>query len=233
MNNNNPEKSTLNIITNNLPIDGLQNIGYKGQVTVKLTNGKTTLKTTTYKNSGMISLFKFLCNCLAGNYTDTLRPCKIKFFCYDNAFDLSEEYSPANFNWGAVFDGSSPAEEPYEVTPYIVYETTPVIKYVKEQRDPITNTTIPAHYETTFHFRVPFSMISGKSSENNTGTMIHMVGIFPNNATSNQEVSAYYLFTTKDEAGILQWDPIVLDGIVGNYSLILDWTMSVSNKAIN
>lgn len=60
----------------------MNNITYEGLVTVKLYNGKKLLSTKTYHNSGSPNLFKFLCQCIAGNYktADRLRPCMLKLF---------------------------------------------------------------------------------------------------------------------------------------------------------
>jgi hypothetical protein len=95
----------------------------------------------------------------------------------------------------------------------IKYEATPLIKYV-EAETTANGEMIPEHYETTFHFRVPFSMISGE--------YVHMVGIYPTNAMSNAQASAYYLFTEDKADGTRYWAPLDLSGITGNFSIILD-----------
>jgi hypothetical protein len=46
--------------------------------------------------------------------------------------------------------------------------------------------------------------------------------------------SAYYLLTERNDEQRLVWSPIELgtDKISGNYSLIIDWTMSITNKEV-
>lgn len=60
----------------------MNNIAYEGLVTVKLYNGKKLISTKTYHNAGGQNLFKFLSQCLAGNYktAEQLRPCTLKLF---------------------------------------------------------------------------------------------------------------------------------------------------------
>ena len=55
-------------------------IGYQGNLTVKLTNGKKVLSAKTYHNAGTKELFKFICNCLAGNFATSSRPCRIQLY---------------------------------------------------------------------------------------------------------------------------------------------------------
>jgi hypothetical protein len=77
-------------IKQSIPIEGIQDIGYQGKVNIKVVKGKTVLKNITYHNSGTPSLFRFLCSCLAGSYSEALRPCKIKFFCHTEAFNTPQ-----------------------------------------------------------------------------------------------------------------------------------------------
>lgn len=165
---------------------GIQNIGYQGSVTVKVMHGNKVVKTREYHNSGMPQLFKFLCAALAGNYSEALRPCKIKLFYYP---DASETMPPA-FNWTNAFLGDA-SIQPKAVTPFIVYDSTPIMRKVKDAEAAAAGED-SYYYTTTFHFRIPFTLISD--------TIIHMIGFFPNNVYAGTEVdaAAYYLFTTED-----------------------------------
>ena len=80
-------------------VSGTQDISYAGVVTIKLQHGKKTIMSKKYHNNGMPDLFKFLCLALAGSYTEALRPCKIKLFCYDAAFAIEQDTAdPTKFN---------------------------------------------------------------------------------------------------------------------------------------
>jgi hypothetical protein len=48
--------------------------------------------------------------------------------------------------------------------------------------------------------------------------------------TEGNAPCAYYLFTKKNSDGSKKWDTQELDDIAGNYSLIIEWTMEISNK---
>ena len=211
-------------ITADLKAVGLQNIGYQGKVVVKLANSNNVLATKEYHNSGMPNLFKFLALSVAGrvgtNYNvDTLRPVKLKLFYY-KAVETAYAQKPDNFSWDTAWKATV---KPIEVSPFIHYDTTPKVS-IKDNEESSTSTATAddKHYETTFHFSIPFSYISGDA--------IHMVGIYPNNATNpDTDVSAYYLFTKNDGK---DWDPIVLDDASGNYSIIIEWTMVFTNKSV-
>ena len=73
---------------------------------------------------------------------------------------------------------------PRNASPFIVYDTTPTV--VKK------TTNGKVSYETTFHFRVPGSLITTDS--------IHMIGLYANNVYAGNEAqaSAYYLLTERD-----------------------------------
>ena len=172
-------KKTKTIVPqNNLVSTGTQNVNYLGEVTVKLTRGDKVIKSKKYSNSGMPGLFKFICNALAGNFSEVAHPCQIKLFNYLRADDiLDEDATPSNFNWETAHSTNNIRG----CTPYILYDTTPKVK-----RE--TGTTDKDYYTTTYHFRVPFSLISE--------SRIHAVGIYPANVVSDgTDAYAYYLFT--------------------------------------
>lgn len=53
-------------------------IGYEGKINVKVQRGTKTVSNKTYHNTGSNKLFHFLCECLAGNYYNDIRPVRIK-----------------------------------------------------------------------------------------------------------------------------------------------------------
>jgi hypothetical protein len=91
------------------------------------------------------------------------------------------------------------------VSPYVVYDAAPVIKSLGTQ------------CTTTFRFKIPFNWLYAKK--------FNVLGLF----TENNTACAYYLFT-KESDGTKTWDTQELTDITGNYSLIVEWTMEVSNK---
>lgn len=190
-------------------VDGTQNFGYQGKIVVKIQHGNKIIKTTQYHNKGMPSLFKFLCQALAGRYSDLSRPCKIKLFFFPNA-EGETSVTPENFDWYTEFNAPV---APRSASPFIQYETTPVLERQYN----------PDSYQVTFHFRIPFAMINDN--------IIHMVGFYPNNVFPGNEIdaSAYYLFVDEKDPKN-KWAPLKLDNITGNFSIIIDWTMKVMNK---
>lgn len=203
--------------------NSVQQIGYQGTVTITLKHGNRTISTKKYHNSGMPNLFKFLATTVAGNKAPSLRPVKIKLFRYpaaDVAQSQVDRYvSPTNFKWATAWDDHS--LQPVSASPYVMYDTTPVIKYTKNEQ---TSTIIDDyHYETIFHFRIPFSYI--------TESGIHLIGLFPDNVIDDStEVSAYYKLTKDDDEDA--WDPMLFDDLTGNYSIVVEWTLSFTNKTV-
>ena len=203
------KKNKVIVPTANIETAGTQQVNYLGEVTVKLARGNKTLSTKKYTNSGMPGLFRFICNALAGSFSEVACPCQIKLFNYLKADDLQDEDSaPSNFNWVTAHETNTLRG----CTPYVVYDATPKVKYVAD-----------GYYTTTYHFRVPFALISE--------ARIHAVGIYPTNVIADgSDAYAYYLFTDNGSDGQPVWSPIELPSSVGNYSIIIDWTMAVMNK---
>jgi len=217
-------------IVSDIQAKGEQLIGYQGHVTVSIQHGNRTIMTKTYHNSGMPNLFKFLAMALAGDNTNNLRPVKIKMFKYPGAtWDTTDGGQTAKgFSWTKAWTNTSDKSptkklKPVQVSPFVLYDTAPIVTKVENTFNTTGgNTELTEddyHYETTLHFRIPFSYISD--------TTIHLIGLYPNNATDNQrDVSAYYLFADDGT-----WDPLLLDDASGNYSIIIKWTMILTNKA--
>jgi hypothetical protein len=85
--------------TTTVSLNGEQSISYAGRVNIKIQKGNKTLSTRKFDNSGMPNLFKFLCNCLAGNYAEKMRPCKVKLFSYIKATDpIDQRATVGEFN---------------------------------------------------------------------------------------------------------------------------------------
>jgi hypothetical protein len=53
-----------------------------------------------------------------------------------------------------------------------------------------------------------------------------VLGLF----TENNVACAYYLFTKDKADNTKEWDVQELSDIVGNYSIVIEWTLEVSNK---
>lgn len=207
-----------------LHASGEQSIGYQGKVSVKIQRGNKIISSKTYHNSGMPNLFRFLANCLAGSISTNGKPVKIKLFEFPskliNRENSNEIKSPTEFNWNTIWGKDS---SPIVVSPFVSYDSLPLVTsgkstentdQAKDAETPIENT----YYSTTLHFRIPSSYLSGQS--------VHLIGLYPNSATSDKDdVLAYYLLTDNNE-----WAPIDLSNITSTFSLIIDWTLAIKNK---
>lgn len=176
----------------------IQNIKYQGNVCVKTMHGNKIINTKHFKNAGLPNLFKFISHALAGSFYPELRPCKVKLYRYTNADN--EDHKPANFNWEESWNKN----QLRETSPFVVYDATPVVKF-------INNT-----YTTTFRFKIPYHWLFEKQ--------YNVIGLF----TEQDNYCAYYLFTKNGEGN--EWEEQELEEAVGNFSLVIEWTMTVSNK---
>lgn len=188
-----------------------QSLSYEGKVTVKIQRSGKTISSKTYHNSGRLPLFKFLCNCLAGVYSEQNRPAKIKLFNYDYA--SAGKYDPAQFNWDNDINDAE------VVTPFVTYTSSPVIK--EEIATP--DGTKENAYNVTYHFKINDTYISGEE--------INVIAIYGTNVVDQKnDACAYFVLKKKkDGSSDEEWDPIRIQ-TTGSYSIIIEWTMKVSNK---
>ena len=203
------KKETKKIETTQTPINTeAQSLKYQGKIKLQVLHGNKVISTKDYSNNGLPSLFKYLSYALAGQYYESLRPRKICIFKCQSEGDLS---NPINFNWDNVYN----TNQLQTASPFVAYDATPIIKNNNSNG-----------YSTTFRFKVPFNWLYLKE--------FNVMGLF----TENNEACAYYLFTKETskigedgkELTDSAWDNQKLDDITGNFSLIIEWTMEISNK---
>lgn len=184
-----------------------QPLNYAGSATIKILRGNKTISSKTFHNAGRIPLFKFLCNCLGGTYSEQLRPCKIKLFNYVGTATPNTIDWEADATWNWISEASS----------FVTYDAGPVVKLVQEVTS--GDEVIPSHWETTYHFKVNSSYISQSA--------VNIIAIYGNNgANSKADASAYFLLK---QTGADAWDPITFESANNNFSVVIEWTMTFDN----
>lgn len=186
-------------------------IGYTGNITVSVQAGNKIISKKTYHNNGSKALFKFLATCIRGDYAtaDSMRPFSIKLFKVvegQNPQDI-RDYLDGE---GWKKEGSFKSDKIQLASNEISYNKTATIN----------NDEVSA----TLHFRIPYAYIF----ENK----IYMACVYGKNSHDDINWSAYYLLTnaeTKGETGQEIWTPLTISQ-TKNYNLLIDWTMSISNK---
>lgn len=207
------KKTTKKITTEEVKVSAPQKdtLTYQGKITVKILHGERVISTKNYTNSGLPNLFKFICHALAGSYYKNLQPCKIKLFNFLDA--EKNKISPTNFVWPSAQDDTHEIKEALKsASPFVLYDSTPVVDYNENTKE----------YATTFRFKIPFYWI--------TQPQFNVIGLYASDEVSIEEASAYYLLTEKDTNNVLQWKAEELGTEIGNFSIVIDWTMTVSNK---
>lgn len=176
----------------------VNSLSYQGKVTVQVLHGDKVISTKKYTNNGLPDLFKYISYALAGTSYNALRPCKIALLSCPTTSGYS---NPTTFDWNLAVSNNALVE----VSPYVVYDASPVV------------TSTSSGYATIFRFKIPFNWLYRNS--------FNVLGLF----TENNSACAYFLFT-KDSGDTKAWDVQKLTDVTGNYSLVVEWTMEISNK---
>jgi hypothetical protein len=125
-----------------------------------------------------------------------------KVALYNYANSDNRTNGPNTFNWATAI--TSNIFTP--VSPYVTYDATPVVLSTENG------------YAATYRFKIPFNWLYRPAF--NTLVLL----------SENNTALAYYL-CVKQENGEQVWDPEELSDVNGNYTIIVEWTMEVSNKA--
>ncbi len=188
----------------------INNLGYKGIIKTSIIQNNRILSTKIYHNSGCLSLFKFLGYCLAGEFeaAKVLRPYKIKLFCNGYSYNevtTNKKFLPSADNNLIV-----------EASPFITTNTDAVVESTEETVDNAT-------CSTTLHFRIPYAFINTTiTSGDNSGVNEAII------YNSKDEPCAYFLFLNAEED---DWKNILsVTSAKASYTLIIDWTMEISNN---
>ena len=191
-------------------------LNYTGKVSVKFCKGNKVLKSKTYSNNGCGPLFKFIAQCLQGEYrqAEKLRPNKIKLFS-----NTSEE---VKLSWN---------ETTKAVTGFVTSNSPADIDVIKNGSEIIG-------YKTILHFLVPAVYVdSSKFNDDKQKFGITQLCLYSTKETDDAKCSAYFLFTNKetDDAGneVEVWDGLSTNDTDENVNLLIDWEMSIKNNGGN
>lgn len=184
-----------------------QSISYYGKVTVKIQKGDKIISTKTSHNEGKAALFDFLIDCLNGSYLKDNRPTRVRVF---RKLD-GETVEVPNFSTTTV------------LCPGVYLDGLPTV-----DRSYTNKRTI------TYHFRIPFTILSLGQVGDTAGFC--KLALYSNENSDDSNIgkpSAVFLFTTTDAAGNTVWEPIEIDNKVNsNYSIIIDWSLTLGNSSI-
>jgi hypothetical protein len=200
----------------NKALDKNMSIGYRGDVKISTYIGDYLISTKTYRNKGTLPLFRFLANCLAGNFPAAyhLRPYKLKLLKIDNSVDNPE-------NVKLPGDLLKTPENQVECTDFINLAAAPEISFTDNENG--------SSCKVKFSYIFPYARLRRSGA--------NMVAIYGPGIEDFTEYCAYYLLTrqTFDANGDakLEWDPIQLpeDEDELNKIFAVEWVMTLSNQA--
>lgn len=176
-------------------------IGYQGRVSVKVMNGKKVIASRTSHNTGCAKLWEFICKCISGSFIWNERPCRLALF---GLLDSDDKPDNPKFTNDSLISSIIP-----------VQIVSPLQEAVDESGQPIDGKQV------VFSFSIPSTYIFG--------TEIYKLALCPQTITdftSKDDLDAYYLF--KNDEG--NWVPFDLEDFRGNFSLVVEWTMVITNK---
>lgn len=194
-------------------LDKTTPIGYRGDVKLSTYQGKYLLSSKTYRNTGALPLFRFLANCLSGNFPAAYqnRPYKIMLLKVEGS-NPDEIVMPKALKDNKNIDRCC--------SDFIMMTTAPEIT--------IQETADMQACKVSFSFTFPSSYVLYSGA--------NVVAIYGPGVSDPTEYSAYYKLTKQgaDLEGHIttEWDPIVRDfeDDEANKIFAIEWTMTLANQ---
>lgn len=183
-------------------------VAYTGKVKIQFIKNNRVYKTIDQHNEGTTELFKYLANCIIGNYNQGLRPQYIHTYYCENT---QAALDPANENaryklWETT--GANPASK--STCPInIAYNT------VSPELDKTSSSVIFKPCIGSISFMIPAQQISGKTN---------VICLYNTAAWSNSTVPLAYIVLSEKEAKQFE----VEENNTSN--ILVTWELAVSNK---
>ena len=195
-------------------------IGYSGKVKVTVVDDRKVVSRKVGHNAGGQPLFKFLAQCLCGNYENakTSQPLKIKLFYNKTETETVAEATKNIQDWvkseGDFTNITSASNFIFVNGP----STPEEIKITDENG----NLVAKNGYKAILHFRVPFAFV--------TQDEVNQICLYAQDENNDKKYSAYYLFKDiKDEKKLA---PIKVNNQQASYNLIIEWELSIANVEV-
>ena len=195
-------------------------VGYSGKVKVTVVDDRKVVSRKVGHNAGGQPLFKFLAQCLCGNYENakTSQPLKIKLFYNKTETETVAEATKNIQDWvkseGDFTNITSASNFIFVNGP----STPEEIKITDENG----NLVAKNGYKAILHFRVPFAFV--------TQDEVNQICLYAQDENNDKKYSAYYLFKDiKDEKKLA---PIKVNNQQVSYNLIIEWELSIANVKV-
>jgi len=198
-------------------------IGYSGKIKVSVLANNKVIKTKEYKNNGSVKLFEFLAQCLTGKYNTAQanQPKLVQGFLYptDGQHDADEIINATcnPFRVGAVGDVGIATSR------LLISDGIKATSFTGKRENPgspseISTTGVVAdNAKIYYYFRIPATQIFRD---------INMFCLYSGINNAQEDFSACFLLTKNNNS---EWDPIKIDSVTDNYTLLLEWEMTLKN----
>ena len=197
-------------------------VGYSGKVKVTVVDDRKVVSRKVGHNAGGQPLFKFLAQCLCGNYENakTSQPLKIKLFYNKTETETVAEATKNIQDW-VKSEGDFTNITSASNFIFVNGPSTPEDIKITDENG---NLVAKNGYKAILHFRVPFAFV--------TQNEVNQICLYAQNENDDKKYSAYYLFTDSTDAEKLA--PIEVNNQQASYNLIIEWELSIANvEAIN
>jgi hypothetical protein len=181
-------------------------LSYQGDVKFTIKQGQTVLETRHYKNSGALPLFRFIGECLVGNFNSAgrKRPFKIKLL-----IDQSAKPTPDVGQEDVM-------PEYVAASNFITLAAAPEIQ--------VFGTQLNGYCQAKFSYIFPISQVFESGA--------NTIAIYGVDEMLTTEFCAYHKLTKTADNDEPIWDPIILkeEDYENNKIFTLEWTMTIANK---
>lgn len=174
---------------------------YSGDICVKILDNERVLETRNYHNTGCTKLFDFLADCLTGNFTGAKDKRPCRIVLFENDLDHPTYILEDGKNKFQI----NSFNESCRVSTKVFYDSTPAPQ-ISDGKASIT-----------YHFRIPFLCLTG-------GKKVTKLGLFTNLISYGyqNDLCAYYILDDEEA--------IAIPEAGGNFTIIIDWKLSIQNN---
>jgi hypothetical protein len=206
------KKTTTKSTTSNVAVNNT--VSYQGSVKVSLMKNKKIISSKIYKNTGKLPLFRFMVDCLAGDYdvANNNLPKFVQLFSLGKA----GEAIPTTIEFTTPTIPRTPQK--------IIYQSHPLKTYTPEIKDNTGAITTSENATITFKFMVPYSQLT--NDDNND---INCFALYSQtNYSSNTNPSAYIVLTDSTDKTKLGTITVEKNN---HFVIYIEWTMTISNNS--
>ena len=205
-------------------------IKYKGEIKISIMRRSEVLYEKTFHNKGRKPLFRHLANCLKGDYISAEKDRPLILNIFSVPFDKTYE-DEGQKGYNPELDKSNFKISNYTKTDYLANSV--ISTFLKSPEITYTNSNDDIS-GVEYVFSIPFTSLT--TFDNNNGwsdyyiAPLNLVALYSKSNYENLEDPSAYFFVANDKDYLISLLPKELTSSVGDYSLLVKWRLTISNK---